>query len=235
MATINELIYKVKNLIHGGLGSDDSSISDELVLSFFNTERARLIKEEADKKRLTGAILIQDLGCVEIRCADKVECCNFPELESQEYIHKTVKQIPTPLYGTFEGLSNPAMITYIGLVTKDKPFEFTSSTITRWAKYKKWTSKIPRAYYLDKYIYITNLYPSNIRFINIQGIFENPLAVSEFNDCSGKVCFSNDSDYPITPYLESPLIQMVMDKYMQYLMQPGLRDTKNDAIDPGDV
>jgi len=128
MATRNEIIYSIRNLAYGGITSSEATISTAQIAFWIDVERAKLMKEEFEKNKALSPIWIQDLGCVEVTCADKVECCDFG-CGSDEYIYKTVLPIPRPVNINWSGIHNNTLITYVGLATHDMPFEFTAEPI----------------------------------------------------------------------------------------------------------
>ena len=225
MATLNELIYNIKNVMYHGVSNIDDTISDAQIEFWINTERAKILKDEFEANKLLNPLLIQDLGCVPVKCIDRIECCDLG-YESEETIYKTDVKIPKPLFVGWTALSNPAMFTYVGLVTHNKPFEFTSEAISNWSIYKRYTHNTPRAFYRNEHIYITNITnPSHLEVINIKGVFEYPTEVKTFNKCSGDPCFTKDSDYPMTPHLIPILNELIIAKYGTLIMQ-----TQNDTL-----
>jgi len=230
MVTLNELIYNIKDIKYGGVSSNDTDLSDDQVAFWIRIVRALLLRQEFERNKMTNPSLVQDLGCVPIECVDRVECCNLG-YTSEEYLHRTVNKIPAPLFINWAGLHNPAIFTYIGLVTHDKPFEFTSEAIVNQAKHKKYTASMPRAFYRNERIYITNIKnPSNLELINIKGIFEDPEEAKKFNKCDGELCFTRDQPYPITPYLIDPMQDIILDKYLGMISQTKA-DKENNARD----
>lgn len=217
MATRNEIIYSIRNLAYGGITSSEATISTAQIAFWIDVERAKLMKEEFEKNKALSPIWIQDLGCVEVTCADKVECCDFG-CGSDEYIYKTVLPIPRPVNINWSGIHNNTLITYVGLATHDHPFEFTAEPIAQWARFKRWTPKKPRAFLRGQHIYITNIRnPSHLEVINIKGVFENPDKVVEFVTC-GENCITGENEYPIPTHLLSPLQQLVYDKWLRPAM-----------------
>lgn len=154
--TLNELIYDIKNLCYAGLGNQDSIISDKQIAHWINVERLSLIQKYFEKRRLFDPSLIQDLGCIEVNCIDKAECCNIC-INTDEHVYRSVSTIPTPISTPSYSLTNPVLLSYVGLITYDTPFEFTSLAITNWSKYNKYTKNVIRAYYRNGYIYLDNV------------------------------------------------------------------------------
>ena len=51
MATIKEIVYDLKNIIRGGLQSDDEMISDRQIEFQINSLRAQFIRQDINKRR----------------------------------------------------------------------------------------------------------------------------------------------------------------------------------------
>ena len=51
MATIKEIVYDIKNIVRGGLQSDDEMISDRQIEFQINSIRAQLIRQDINKRR----------------------------------------------------------------------------------------------------------------------------------------------------------------------------------------
>lgn len=226
MTTLNHIIYNIKNLAWGGLSSDDSPISDDQIAYWANVERTVLIKQDLERNKIIHTDLIQDLGCIEIECVDVIECCQLG-LNSGSNHYRTKQQIPVPISISWDALSNPMLITYVGLLGAYQPFEFTSRALANRTKNLKYGKGV-RAYYLKNRIYFEQLYDRDIEAISIQGVFENPAEAASFANCCGDGG-NYDFPYPITAYLESPLKEIIMKKYLNYVMNPGAQDVSNDT------
>lgn len=230
MATVEEVIYSIKNLAYGGLSTQESTISDSQILYWCNVERSFLIKEEFEKNKLLSPGWKQSLGCVQVQCVDKVDCCDLI-YGSDQFIYRTVEKVPIPVSINWSALHSNVLLTYVGLVTYDTPFEFTSESISNWSKYNRWTPNKPRSFYRDGYIYITNIKnPSHLEYIGVQGVFENPEQVLEYNKCRDQ-CTNEQSEYPLASHLGSLLQQLVLDKWLRPLLA-GATDYVNNAQDP---
>jgi hypothetical protein len=181
--TYNQIAYNLKNLYRGGITSDDETISDRQLMFIFNYYRAKLIREDLNKKRTIDRQLIQDLGCVPVICVDAAECCDIAD--SGTKVLRTENPLPK-----FLELYDRTLLTYAGLVDKSESFPLNTETRARWSKHNKYTSKITRSYLKlyndDVYLYIVNA-PKGIELINIQGIFEDPEQASKFNHCT--ICY----------------------------------------------
>ena len=227
MATYKEIVYNLKNIYRGGITSDDETLSDRQLIFIFNYYRAKLIREDLNKKRTLDRQLIQDLGCVEVECVDAAECCEVSD--SGATVLRTVKPLPKLLE-----LPNKTLITYVGTVDKQTSFQLSTEILSKWSKYNKYTGKTPKAYLRndERYLYITNA-PKGIELINIQGVFEDPKDVSEFNHCSGVPCFTDDSEYPLSAHMLPVINELIMSKELRMLISTPTDETNNTQEDAG--
>lgn len=223
MATYNEIIYNLQNLYDGGIGSDDGNISDDQLIWLFNQYRAKLIREDLNKNRSVDPQLVQNLGCVELVCADASECCDI-----QSYT--TILRSKNPLPKSIEGYSKNYLL-FAGTVDKAKSYLITSEAQARWSGYSKYTGKAPRVYLRDsdRYLYVINA-PAGIEYITVDVIAENPEEAEKFSSCSGEPCFNRDMEYPISAHM-IPIINSWITQNELRLLASTSEDTTNDTRD----
>lgn len=200
MATLNELIYNIRNLAAGGILSDDQLISNRQMAFIINYTRAFLIKKDLDKKKSINPDIIQDLGCVPVQPVDKAECC---ELIVDCLILRTVDPLPKTI-----ALNHSNPITFVGLLDGSESFDFISQARSRWTQYETYTANYRRAYLKNGHLYVSN--DLLLEDINVQGVFEDPLAAAKYHNCNGEPCFSFDSTYPIEESMIKALTQSII-------------------------
>lgn len=220
--TLLELIYNIKNLKAGGIQSDDENISDAQYAFIIDYYRNKLIKQEQEKGKFTKDLYIQNLGKVDIDKYDAHECC---EIENCKL--RTKIKIPKPLE-TNTGLS----LSFVGLLN-GIPFQKYSFNSSLWQQYNRYTSKSPGYYYQNGYIYLINTPNIMLKYINIQGIFENPEKAESFRtcDCSQNNLICNNSfdfEYPMPTHLVDTLFKMIMDAELR--ITPNTTDTTNNSL-----
>jgi hypothetical protein len=222
---VSEIIYNIKNLMSGGVTSDDFNLSNEQILFIVNYYRAKLIKQDQDKGRYDKAIYTQNLGSVNITQADKNECCEG------DCILRTEFKIPKPLE-TRLGLN----ITFVG-TTNGSPFSLAEHNALFWNKAAKYTAKEPKWYYQNGYIYLVNPPTKMLKTINIQGIFENPEEANKFKTCScpenniDADCSENlDFEYNIPAQHIDTIIKLIASTELQ-LLRSFPSDIINDSVD----
>ncbi len=222
MATLNQIAYSILSSVKPHL-SDDEDLRIEQVIYDVNVQRSVLIRRDANKHLNLNPTIIQDLGCVEMELADSAECCDFT---SDCKVLRTKELVPVPLE-----LYDKILITRVGPIDKgNKQYNFVSYERAIFSGNGAFSKNTIYAYYMNNRIYLKsklNELPF-IKYINIRGVFEDPTEASNFKDCDDNPCFSNDSQYPIAAWMESEILEKLIDRYLKIQMQVP-RDLGNDA------
>lgn len=209
MTTLQELIYSVFNTVRPAY-TGEKPLSLELIKYHIINTRALLIKNDLNKNYTVDSYIIQDLGCLTLEEADK-GCCDVPV---DCTILKTVQKIPSPIE-----LHHKQMITRIGPVdTTAKPFQIIPYERVPYVGLNKFTKNLVKAFIKDGYVYIVvskdNPIFWGLQTINVQGVFEDPTEVSDFNDCDGENCFNDNSDFPVKAWMIPAIIETVVKKFV---------------------
>ena len=228
MATYNEIIYNLSNLYDGGIGSDDDNVSNEQLIWLFNQYRAKLIREDLEKKRTIDPQLVQNLGCVEVECVDASECCDILS-------YSTILRSKKPLPKSIEGYGKNYLL-FVGTVDKSESFLVTSETQARWSSGSKYTAKHPRAYIRDsdRYLYLINI-PEGTQIVTVDILAENPEDAQKFTTCAGEPCFTRDMEYPISAHMIPTINAMITERELRLLSNTPTDVTNNvkDDKQPG--
>lgn len=214
--TYNEVIYSIREGVRQY--SDDSSLSNRLILFLVNLERASYLKFYSDKGRLPETnkqtICLQFEEVINSECGCENESCT---------ILKSTKKVPK--------LVNDAKFT-IG--AKDA----IASNFVSWNRFthsgfnKYNTNLVFASVNADQFLYIKS--PNELhKFITcgyLTGIFESPDDASEFTDLNGSSCYNAETDeYPLDMDGFNKIRQVVISKLAQSLGIP--EDTINNAAD----
>jgi hypothetical protein len=217
MASLNEIVYTLKNLPNGGIQSDDTDISDAQIEFIVNYYRALLIKQEIDKKKRNFAVYEQDLGAVAVSLIDAAECV---EIATDCDILRTVNRIPTPL-----DVNNSIAITAVQTVDGSTSFPQTFLARAKWERFNRWTPRTRKWYYKNGHVYVTN--DEELETINIRGIFEDPRLVSQYLTCDNKVCWTADSEYPMAEWMIKRVVDIFAQGEGKILYSQAVDDTNN--------
>lgn len=201
MATQRELIYAVKSILRGGLITDDDKISDRLVAFLIDGARAALLRQQVNKGQSLSENNIQHIKCMPLESVDTSLDPNF-NLDCKVY--KTQQTIPKPIEGKNKDLLTAISPPEMG----GMGYEFISYARLPYARSTRF--KRPLAVLFNGYIYLVDAPYTEV--ISVAGVFENPNDLANYDDCTGGVCFSWDSNYPMSSHLVDPCIKMVVEE-----------------------
>jgi len=222
MTTLNELIYSILLTIRPYI-SDDENVARRLIAFEIHSQRALWLRNEFNKNRTIDPAFIQDLGCVELERTDTAECC---EITSDCLILKTVQKIPN----TIER-HNSTTITRIGPVDKmSVSFSLVPYGQAIFAGNGRFNKNEVFAFLRNGHIYIKTNNKSLstfMKYVNIQGVFENPTEAANFLTCDNAPCYDDNSAYPINKWLVPYITAEVIKKMAPSAQQPV--DKSNDA------
>ena len=221
--TLKELIYSVWNSVRSRINISDT-ITEELIQFHILNVRAQLIKQDSNKGYTADPYIIQDLGCVELEHADTSECC---QISSGCTLLRTKLQIPS----TIE-LHHQQLFTRIGSAVDKtaEPFEYLSYEKIPSLKYSKFTKKRIVTFMKDTAGYMYFIVPTDklkiLKWVNIQGVFEDPTKISVFkkcptkkecHDCSDNIdyCYTEDTPFPIKAWMIPTIVKMVTDMFIR--------------------
>jgi len=222
MATLNEITYDVLNTLRGGQVSDDELISLRQIQYWVHTIRAKLIREDIDKRRSMSDNVRQNLGCVPVEYVDLSLCCG---------ITTGCKGLRTVVIPKTVESRHKDMITRVGPVQLGaKPYTLIPYERAAWVRYNTSSSVTPKAFLFDQRIHLI-MPPDNeviVKYINVQGVFEDPTDVKQFSTCEGQPCYSDDDEYPISAWMLPALKQLVLELHARVAMAPPT-DSTGDA------
>lgn len=211
MATMNEIVYSIWSTVRPNQSITDP-ITEELIKFHVKNARATLLRQDLNKNRSVDPYIIQDLGCIDLVEADPAECCDIA-IEDCKVLRTAV-----PIPSMIELYQKP-LITRIGPVIKSaKKWDLIPYERVPFEGLNKFTKNLIKVYQISNSGYIYILIPSNctdsdaefLEKINVQGVLEDPDDARKFNQCSGNICYSDDSSYPIKQWMVDPIKQSVI-------------------------
>ncbi len=218
MSSAREIVYSVRTILKEH--SDDSKLSDPLLLYLFNRGRSVILRRDFENGHTVNAQIEQDLGLLELELVDKSEC---PDIETDCHILRTIVDIPK-----FVETYQKNLVTYVGTVEKDINFQEISVPRIRWTKYGKYT-KNQRFFTLrGNKLYIIN--DKILTHINVRGILDDPTDGARFKTCKGAACFSYDQEYPSLNWLESAVFDLLRKGELDVYFN-SMQDKNNDSND----
>ena len=199
MATLNELYNELWLDVSPNI-SDDSVLDERLLKAFIHKMRALFARNEMNKShRSVDAVLIQDLGLVELETTDMLAEVGLSNIHYT--VLKTVEEIPAPLE-----LHNKQAFTFIGPFNQmNKGFKIVDYGAIPYAGHGRFNQQFMYAVYMNKHIYIigncNNPAFKGLKYIGVKGVFENPEDAERFYTPTGDPCYTDDSPYPLPLYM----------------------------------
>tara|TARA_R100000773_G_scaffold43945_1_gene43523 strand:- start:35 stop:730 length:696 start_codon:yes stop_codon:yes gene_type:complete len=221
MATIKEIVYDIKNLIRGGMQSDDEIISDRQIEFQINSLRAQFIRQDINKRRSISDNIKQVIHCLDVEAVSGSTCGLPADLK----IMRSKQQIPNPIE-----TSHSDLITGIGPTgILSVNFHMVPYNRAPWIGTNKYTKRMTFAFLLDNFVYVTGPEAKYLDKIKAEGVFQNPREISNFIDVNGNLSYDPDNhDYP----LSTSMLDLIKTNMLAQNMKPfieTLTDNSNNA------
>lgn len=215
--TLNHLIYDIIGIASSGSYPNEMKISNEQCKFWIEEVRAQLIGQALNKRDDIHDSWIQYIGCVELEQVEDSSCCL---VDSDCHVLKSVKRIPSTI-DTYKDNMIISVTTVEGVsIPKSNPIK------QKYQVYNKYTGNSKSWYLKDNYLYIIN--DQLLSYVSLSGIFERPSELSAFVECSGEVCFTDSSTYPVSLAIASQITDIVVKtKAQPFFLFPS--DESNDA------
>ena len=205
--TLDEIAYNLLNILRGGRSSNDEHISLAQIKFNIKHYRAMFIRRDYAKHSVVSKTLEQDLGCIPLVRVDASKCCS---LDSGCPVYRTNVKLPKPIRFNLQDA-----FTFIGKPNGTSHISVVEPYMLDYIMYDKYTSKVPRYYMIDEYIYIYS--PEGLSNINIRGVFEDPEEVHNFDTCNGGRCYDPKSQYPLPADMLSAINMGLLQGELQLL------------------
>ena len=105
MATLKEIVYDIKNIVRGGMQSDDEIISDRQIEFQIHSLRAQFIRQDINKRRSISDNIKQIITCLKVEAVKGSTC----GLSDDIIIVRSKEKVPNPIE-----TSHSDLITAIG-------------------------------------------------------------------------------------------------------------------------
>ena len=202
MATLNQLVYNIRNLASGGMVNRAHPYSDRQIEFWIRYYRNLLVTRDAAKSGSLDQDLEQDLGCLTLTKADAAMCSKYCWGENVYYVC-----LPEML-----DLPNNMAIPYFGLVNKQTRIPISEYNYGSYANYNRFVPKRLYGERIGSTIYLHNvddMYP-------LEGVNARIIAADPANlvACGVElVCFNKETDpYPLPAHLEQPMFDLILQK-----------------------
>ena len=216
--TMNKMVFDLKNLVTGGVQSDDTKPSDRQVAYWITQVMAQLIRQEFSQKGKIHDSWIQHfvMEFEEIDASIDPGC--YPSCDDKVYRSKCKMPV------TIQRGHKNGVIAVMSL-TSGTSYTQTSFHRQQWHKHSKYTKNDRRWYIKGEYMYLVGESASTLQ---ISALLEDPEDITECQKCAPEECYTWDSSFPITLEMAGRITEMLV-KRMGILLQAP-EDTNNNAI-----
>lgn len=223
MATLNEIAYNIRNIARSGISNDDDRMTIRQIKFWIKYHRAFLVRQIAGAGGYLESQYFQDMGVVELTEVDKSSDKDGTK-QDWDCIIKTA-EVPRIVE-----LNRNRGVAFIGLIDKQTPITITTPNVVGFSKYKKFTNKMVRAYFINDQLYIEapRTLDDDLKYINIRAIFEDPMVVNFCSENGGCSCLTADDEFPLPNNAIELLTETVLQKEVAPLIQ-SVNDEINDA------
>ena len=211
--SLNALIDDILLTARNNAISQSEDLSRAQIESWIHQYRAMLIKQTLDKGYDIDNSYVQELTNVQIsqQPINTIDTITDSSTDRPDYYkYRTITTIPKPI-----NLHNGDGIIIVS--------DLYNSNIQRlyrqrsfFQKYRKYTSNDYGYYYSKPYVYLNG--PDALRYINIRGIFENPIDAG----------LDPDDVYPMPVNMVPTLKQMLFTNELKFMFSSP-SDDRNDA------
>ena len=225
MATIKEIVYDLKNIIRGGIQSDDEIISDRQIEFQVNSLRAQYIRQDVNKRRSISDNIKQIIHCLEMEQVP-ASVCGLP---GDEIVVRSKGKIPNAIETAHQDL-----ITAIGpsgvLSTN---FHMIPYNRAPWARNNRYTKRMTFAFLLDSFVYVIGPNSNMLETIKVEGVWQNPREISNYrlHDNETLSYDPETEEYPISTSMLDLIKQNMLAVNMQPLIQMPTDTTNNATSD----
>jgi hypothetical protein len=224
MLTLDHYAYNIRNIARGGQGnSDDERINIRQIRFWINGYRASGMFETTDFGKDIHPQLIQDLGIVPLTEVDKSDS-ECPKVDWG----CTIKKVKIPKLIDFPDLR---ALSYVGYISKQGGFIINHPDQAILKSKTKFGNLKSRVYPIGDYLYfILSDNDSELEYVNIRGVFENPEDVVTYPTagCEQK-CYNPGADeYPMPRRLYEYVLTKVLRNELNWTTQ-AINDELNNA------
>jgi hypothetical protein len=215
--TMNKMVYDIKNLIGGGIQSDDNQPSDRQVAYWINQTRALLIRQEFSKRGKIHDAWIQHfiMEFEEVNASIDPNC--YPDCNDK--VWKSKCKFPVTIQ---RGHKNGV----VAVLSIDGRTSFTQTSFHRqqWHQHSKYTKSSNRWYIKGEYLYVIGHKPKTLQ---ISALLEEPEEIKNCAKCKPEDCYTWDSPYPITMEMAAKVTDVLLKKMGIIMEAP--QDVNNNA------
>lgn len=223
MATYNEHIYAIKNILNKGVASDDSRITNRLIGHYLKQSRALLIKRRLDKYNHISHLNYNTI-CVPLETSNYHDCNCIPDRFNCKILKSTCS-IPQELVTNW---GSTLVIKYADGRQMSRT-NITRDNLTKYSLSQKETAD--QGWFLENgYLYILNSDKLSVVLLTL--LASDPESVSNFCTCAptseSQPCYDlNNDEFPIDGDLVMPMYEMTRNFILESFKLP--EDNENNS------
>ena len=224
MATIKEIVYDIKNIIRGGMQSDDEIISDRQIEFQVDSLRAQFIRQDINKRRSISDNIKQIIPAMELISVPAA----LAGVSMDGNILRSKNKIPNAIE-----TSHSDLITAIGPTgVLSMNFHMIPYNRVPWAGSNRYTKRMQFAFLLDSYVYVIGPDIEFIERIKVEGVWQNPRDISAYMGANGAKAYDPEThDYPLSTSMLDMIKQSMLTQNLQPLVQMPTDTTNNSRSD----
>lgn len=224
MATLNELAYNIRNIARNGQGnSDDDRLTISQIKFWIKYYRSEGILQTTNYGKEIHPQMVQDLGIVPLVEVDATDSnCSTIEWGCK------VKKVTVPKFVDFP---KDRAIVFVGKIDKSEPFILGNADVGYFKSATQFGTMMSRVSMIGDSMYFQlNDRDSELEYVNIRGVFEDPTKVDQYAVAGCKPsCFDDaTSEYPLPLNLYVYVLTNILQKELQFTEQ-AVNDELNNA------
>lgn len=223
--TLGEVIQSVQSMYSRGLQSVDSRLSSRHIYSELKRSRADVIIQKSNKNQPIVQWAYQTIDCVELVLSSPFECPCITDTGCM--VLRSKYKFPTPLTAISGDL-----IQSITSLDGDLSIDKTTFATHKYAKGNKFTSKKPRFYFYNEYLFITVL--KRLEVVSVSLLAEDfieawqyPSACEDCEDCCVDIY---ERPFPLDSQNIKTVVLMTSERLINTFLQMQ-KDNNSDAMD----
>jgi hypothetical protein len=224
MATIKEIVYDLKNIIRGGLQSDDEMISDRQIEFQVNSLRAQYIRQDVNKRRSISDNIKQVIHCLEVETVPAYTC----GLPDSCIIVRSKEKIPNAIETSHQDLIT--VIGPTGILSTN--FHMIPYNRAPWAGNNRYTKRMTFAFLLDSFVYVLGPEAEMLEKIKVEGVWQTPRDIEKYTMEDGTSSYDAEiEEYPLSTSMLDLIKQSMITTNLQPLIQMPTDNTNNAKSD----
>ena len=224
MALLKEIVYDIKNIIRGGVQSDDDIISNRQIEFQVHSLRAQFIRQDINKRRSISDNIKQIISCLEVEPVHGSTC----GLSNDIMIVRSKEKVPSSIETAHQNLITAIGPTGILAVN----FHMIPYNRAPWAGNNRYTKNMTFAFLLDSFVYVIGPGAEMLEQIKVEGVWQDPTNISNYTNKDGDSCYDVDiHEYPLSTSMLDLIKQSMLNQNMKPMVDMPTDNSNNAKSD----